>query len=99
MRLLELTQKELKKISPKSTENQFKINSHDFISEVIREQIIFQTNDELPHETAVKIINVKEKNTKTYIDAEIIVNRSKQKMIILGKNGNKIKIIRINSTK
>lgn len=78
------------------TDEQKKIN---LINEIIREQIIHQTNDEIPHRSAVKIIGYQEKATKLFLHVEIIVDNERQKVIILGKNGQKIRTIRLNSIK
>lgn len=66
-----------------------------FISELIREQILFNYKQEIPYAAEVVVNSFKEteKNDKpfVYIDAEIFVMRKSQKQILIGKNGSKIK--------
>lgn len=63
------------------------------ISELIREQVLQLTREEVPHSVAVVIEGI-EKNPKTEkltIMATIIVERSTQKGIIIGKQGQMLK--------
>jgi GTP-binding protein Era len=63
-----------------------------FVAEFIREKIFEQFRDEIPYSTAVAIREFKERTEgKTYIAAEIIVERDSQKGIIIGKHGEKLK--------
>ena len=68
-----------------------------FVSELIREQIFTQYQDEIPYHTAVIIQAFEEKATLDVIKAEIIVSRETQKMILLGKGGSGIKKLGISS--
>jgi GTP-binding protein Era len=68
-----------------------------FVSELIREQIYQQYQDEIPYHTAVIIQAYEEKTTLDVIKAEIIVSRETQKMILLGKGGSGIKQLGIKS--
>lgn len=68
-----------------------------FVSELIREQIYQQYQDEIPYHTAVIIQSFEEKTTLDVIKAEIIVSRETQKMILLGKGGSGIKQLGIKS--
>ncbi|KAK6022884.1 KH domain protein [Ostertagia ostertagi] len=68
-----------------------------FVSELIREQIYQQYQDEIPYHTAVIIQAFEEKTTLDVIKAEIIVSRETQKMILLGKGGSGIKQLGIKS--
>jgi len=67
--------------------------SQRFIAaEVIREKIILNTDQEIPHSVAVEINEYKERSEKmTYINAIIYVERDSQKGIIIGKGGEMIK--------
>lgn len=67
--------------------------SQRFIAaEVIREKIILNTDQEIPHSVAVEINEYKERSEKmTYISAIIYVERDSQKGIIIGKGGEMIK--------
>jgi len=63
-------------------------------AELIREQILRQTEDEIPHSVAVKVERVQERASgRLYIDAVIYVERDSQKGIIIGKRGDKLKTI------
>ena len=73
-------------------------------AELIREQVLHYTNQEIPHGTAVIINEFKEKNddgeitsgddrTMAVIKADIICNRDSHKAIIIGKDGQMIKRI------
>ena len=65
------------------------------MSEIIRERILYYTEQEVPHSVAVMLESVKvndELNTVD-VDALIIVERDSQKGILIGKNGEKLKKI------
>jgi len=65
------------------------------MSELIREKILFHTEQEVPHAVAVVIESLEENPELNTVDvsALIIVERPTQKMILIGKNGEKIKNI------
>ena len=63
------------------------------ISELIREKILTQTEDEVPHAAAVIIENKEFKKDKVYIQAMILVERDSQKGIMIGKQGQMLKKI------
>lgn len=65
------------------------------VSELIREKALHLTREEVPHSIAVVIEQMKRReNSETvYIGATIIVERSSQKGIIIGKNGSMLKEI------
>lgn len=68
-------------------------NDRFFASEMIREQILKQYKKEIPYSTEVIVTAFKE-DAKVYrISAEIIVERDSQKNIIIGKNGEMLKIV------
>ena len=60
------------------------------VGELIREKVLFLTNEEVPHSVAVTDVRYLENNT---ISATIIVERDSQKKIIIGHNGSMIKEI------
>ncbi len=63
-----------------------------FVSEIIRENIFMEFQEEIPYSSEVYIVEFREnKNGKWFISAEIIVERDTQKAIIIGKNGSKLK--------
>ena len=63
------------------------------IAELIREKILIQTEDEVPHAAAVLIENKEFKKDKVYIQAMILVERDSQKGIMSGKQGQMLKKI------
>ena len=65
-----------------------------FAAELIREKIFQQFREEVPYSTAVEIVEFKERERgKTYISADIIVERESQKGIIIGKGGAALKTV------
>jgi GTP-binding protein Era len=62
-------------------------------AEIIREQVIRNTHQELPHVSAVLIDRFEESDTITRIHATILVERETQKPIVLGAGGSRIKQI------
>lgn len=69
-----------------------------FVAEFIREQIFNKYREEIPYSTAVEIREFKErKSGKTLINADIIVERDSQKGILIGKRGEALKKIGIDS--
>ena len=66
-------------------------------AEIIRERIIELTSDEIPHAVAIEITRFREKRHVVQIEASIFVERGSQKGIIIGKRGDKIKRIGIES--
>lgn len=63
-----------------------------FVAEIIREKIFNQYRQEIPYSTQVNIVEFKERdNGKDFIDAEIVVERSSQKGILIGKGGKALK--------
>ena len=63
------------------------------ISELIREKIIRNLGEELPHDTFVEIEEIKSKNKIIHVSAVIYVNRKSQKQIVIGSNGDLLKKI------
>ena len=65
-----------------------------FAAEFIREKIFEKFSEEIPYATAVDIREFKERETgKTYINADIVVERDSQKGILIGKNGLALKTL------
>lgn len=69
------------------------------IAEIIREQVFLQTEEEVPHATAVYVENKKSDSKGVYLQAVILVERSGQKGIIIGKQGAQLKKIGTNARK
>ena len=65
----------------------------DIYKELIREALFEKLGDELPYETDVLIEKIEEFDKLDRVYATIIVERSSQKGMIIGKNGKKIKEI------
>ncbi|ACK72847.1 GTP-binding protein Era [Gloeothece citriformis PCC 7424] len=63
------------------------------MGELIREQILLLTRQEVPHSVAVVVENVEETPKLTRVFAAINVERNSQKGIIIGKNGSMLKAI------
>lgn len=63
-----------------------------FVSEIIREKIFEQYEQEIPYSTTVDITEFKERdNGKHYISADIVIERNSQKGILIGKEGRALK--------
>ncbi|HNW26297.1 MAG TPA: GTPase Era [Candidatus Gastranaerophilaceae bacterium] len=65
----------------------------DVASEIIREKILINTKEEIPHSVAVKIENYEEKPQIDRIFANIYCETPSQKGILIGKGGSLLKII------
>lgn len=63
------------------------------MGELIREQILLHTREEVPHSVAIGIEQVIEEPKITRVFATINVERTSQKAILLGKGGSMIKTI------
>ncbi|MDD4184768.1 MAG: GTPase Era [Candidatus Izemoplasmatales bacterium] len=63
------------------------------IQEFIREKVMEATKDEVPHAVAVYIEQMEYKKKIVVIHAAIVVERTSQKAIIIGKNGERLKTI------
>jgi GTP-binding protein Era len=63
-------------------------------AEMIREQILLQLRDEIPHAVAVLVNDYKERdNGVTYIGATVYVERDSHKKIIIGRKGSQLSAI------
>ena len=63
------------------------------IAELIREQILLHTRQEIPHSVAITIEKIEETSKVTKVNAAINIERSSQKGIIIGKKGAMLKTI------
>lgn len=63
------------------------------MGELIREQILYHTREEVPHSVAISIDRVEEDETITRLLATIHVERNSQKGILIGKGGSMLKTI------
>lgn len=69
------------------------------VAESIREKVLLLLQDEIPHGVAVDIIEYKETEKLYTISADLICERESHKKIIIGKNGEMLKKIGIQSRK
>lgn len=61
-------------------------------AEIIREKFLDQLDDELPHSLAVQIQEIEQRDNGTLaISARLLVERSSQKPIILGRKGSRLR--------
>ena len=74
-------------------------NTEFFISEYVREKILNNTNDEVPHAITCLTENIKKGRDAYEIDVLITVERENLKKIIVGHQGDMIKKIGIESRK
>lgn len=65
----------------------------DVTEEIIREKILLNTSDEIPHSVAVKVTNYFEKEDIDKIYATIYCEQKSQKGILIGKGGSLLKKI------
>ena len=63
------------------------------IAEVIREKVFFFTHEEIPYSTAVVVEESREKRDLLVIRAVIYVERASQKGILIGRQGQMLKLI------
>lgn len=70
-----------------------------FVSELIREQVYLQFEQEIPYSCTVDVISYAEDVDIDRISAEIIVNRKSQKGMLIGKGGKAIKNLGIEARK
>ena len=68
-------------------------NMRSVTEEIIREKILLNTSDEIPHSVAVKIHEYKEEPEIDKINAVIYCETKSQKGILIGKNGSLLKIV------
>ena len=71
------------------------------VAEIVREKVFLLTGQEIPYSSAVTIESFKEdpKKQMTTIHATIVLERSSQKGIVIGKGGKKLKSIGIAARK
>jgi GTP-binding protein Era len=63
------------------------------LAEMIREQVLQKTHQEVPHATAVVVDSIQVDGELTRIDATIFVERSSHKGILIGEKGRMMKMI------
>jgi len=55
--------------------------------------LFINLEEELPHSLAVDVEEIEDRDNLVYIKAAIYINRSSQKMIVIGKNGSMLSVI------
>ena len=66
----------------------------DIAAEMIREQLLLQLRDEIPHGVAVQVEEFKERETGViYINATIYVERESHKKIVIGARGSQLRAV------
>ena len=93
---LEALKEEIKSRLPESPfyypEDQITDRSQRFlIAEIIREKIMRQLGKEIPYQTAVVLDTFSTESNYVKIDASIFVDKTSQKKIVIGKDGERIK--------
>jgi len=63
------------------------------LAELIREQVLTHTREEVPHSVAVQIERIVEDGPRTAVLATVLVERSSQKGILIGKGGQMLREI------
>ncbi len=64
-----------------------------YISEIIREKVLRNTFDEIPHGIYIRVDEIEEEKNGMYIQAIVFVERESQKGIVIGKKAEMIKKI------
>lgn len=67
------------------------------VAEIVREKLLNETVDEVPHSITCSCVGYEEKKDIINILIDIIVDRDSIKKIIIGKNGNRLKKVGIES--
>jgi len=63
------------------------------LGELIREQVLHHTREEVPHSVAVRVERIVEDGPRTAVLATVVVERSSQKGILIGKGGQMLRAI------
>lgn len=64
------------------------------IADVIREQYFQVLRDEVPHDLAVRVSEIEEKENEWRVYADILVNRASQKGIVIGDRGRMLRRVK-----
>ncbi len=99
-RLLDCTKKYLTDSVKYFDEDEFTSSTSSFMaSEIVREKILHETEEEVPHSVTCVTTAFKDKGSIIEISVDIIVDRDSIKKIIIGKQGSKLKKIGIDARK
>jgi len=63
------------------------------LAELVREQVLHHTREEVPHSVAVRVERIVEDGPRTAVLATVVVERSSQKAILIGKGGSMLRQI------
>jgi GTP-binding protein Era len=63
------------------------------LEELIREQVLHHTREEVPHSVAVRVERMVEDGSRLAVLATVVVERSSQKAIVIGKGGQMLRRI------
>ncbi len=92
--LIRATEEECKNLKNEKVNLQkLQIFEEILVQEIIREQILNFTTNEVPYETGLVWIKFKKTKERKLVFLDLYVNRASQKQIIIGKNGDKIREI------
>lgn len=92
--LIKVVKKYLKDTVKYFEDNMITSNSTCFmISEIVREKLLSLTIEEVPHALTCVTTYYEEKEKVTLIGVEIIVDRDSIKKIVIGKNGERLKLV------
>ena len=98
--LLEVTKQYLQEGPMLFPEDMISDHGEQFqIAEIIREKVLYKTQEEVPHSVAVVIEKKEEQENKVFLQAMIVVERTSQKSILIGKQGAMIRGIRLTAQK
>ncbi|KAK6924389.1 K Homology domain, type 2 [Dillenia turbinata] len=65
-----------------------------FVAEIVREKIFMQYRNEVPYACQVNVVTYKARpSAKDFIQVEIIVEKTSQKIILIGKDGRALKLL------
>ena len=62
-------------------------------AEMIREKLLRQTHEEIPYSLAVEIDEFVEEGKLARISASVLVERESHKAIVIGKHGDRLKVV------
>lgn len=94
LRLVNVIKKYLKDEIKYFDDNTITSSSKEFIiSELIREKILYLTDEEVPHSVTCIVESIKDEGNVVNINALIVVDRESLRKIIIGKQGSMIKEI------
>lgn len=94
LRLVNVIKKYLKDEIKYFDDNTITSSSKEFIiSELIREKILYLTDEEVPHSVTCVVESIKDEGNVVNINALIVVDRESLRKIIIGKQGSMIKEI------